>query len=469
MQVEKLPRKGLIAYGIGCLGWSISINIISVLLNYIYLPPSNAGMNNLIPQTTIFRVFNIIAIILLFGRGFDAIIDPFIAHLSDKSKNKLGRRIPFMRFSFLPMSVFCILLFYPVTHSESHFNIWWLAGIQLLYYFFFGMYMIPYNALLAELGHDAQAKINLSTAQSVGFMLGIVISSGSPMVADLLQHFALVSGRLAAYQYTIVGMNILAAVCMAYPAFYLDEKKHSYEPNLTVPFFISLKTAINNSNFRIFAVADASFFMANAMVTAGLMYYLKAILYLDEAVGTAFMLGMVVITFSFYGVVNRMGTRHSKKKMMTIAFLGASVVFFEIFFLGKFPFSPYIQAGLLVATFGIPDAFLSILPNTVIADIAHDEFKRTGENKEGMFFGMRAFFQKLGQTAGVTVFAMLTLYGKDPGHDFGLRLSGLAGAALCIFAAFAYSRYKENIPEGVSKNSGSVEAIRHRSTGEPVS
>src|SRR5579863_3305628 len=113
MQVETLPRKGLISYGIGALGWSISINIISVLLNYIYLPPSNAGMHNLIPQVTVLKVFNIIALILLCGRGFDAFIDPLIAHISDKSKNELGRRIPFMRLAFLPMSLFCILLFFP--------------------------------------------------------------------------------------------------------------------------------------------------------------------------------------------------------------------------------------------------------------------------------------------------------------------------------------------------------------------
>ncbi|CAK9253497.1 unnamed protein product [Sphagnum jensenii] len=41
-----------------------------------------------------------------------------------------------------------------------------------------------------------------------------------------------------------------------------------------------------------------------------------------------------------------------------------------------------------------------------------------------MYFGMRALFQKLGQTLGIMAFAMLTLYGKDPGHDYGLRLSG---------------------------------------------
>ena len=443
MQVQKLSQKGLIAYGAGAFGWSISINIISVLLNYIYLPPSNAGMHNLIPQVTLFGLFNIISIILFTGRGFDAVVDPFIAHLSDTWKGRLGRRIPFMRFAFLPLSFFCVLIFLPLHHHESTFNIIWLAVIQLCYYFFFGLYLIPYNALLAELGHDSQAKIDLSTAQSIGFMIGVMVSSASPAIVSTILFFGITHDRLTAYQLTIISLNLIAALAMAYTAFSIDEKQYCSEPNVTEPLLTSLKTALKNRNFIVFAIADASYFMSIAIITAGLMYYLKAMLFLDEWVGSLFVLCMVIITLIFYAVVNRLGARFSKRNMMVWSFMAVSVVFFEIFFLGKFPISPYIQVTVLMISFGVPNAFLGILPTTVMADIAQQDFKKTGENKEGMFFGMRAFFQKIGQTAGVTVFAMLTLYGKDPGHDFGLRLSGLAGAGLCLLAAFAYSRYSE--------------------------
>ena len=62
-----------------------------------------------------------------------------------------------------------------------------------------------------------------------------------------------------------------------------------------------------------------------------------------------------------------------------------------------------------------------------------------------MFFGLRAFFQKIGQTGGVTVFAMLTTLGKDPGPCVrgAFRLSGIACAVLCAIAALVYTRYNE--------------------------
>jgi GPH family glycoside/pentoside/hexuronide:cation symporter len=38
---------------------------------------------------------------------------------------------------------------------------------------------------------------------------------------------------------------------------------------------------------------------------------------------------------------------------------------------------------------------------------------------------------------------MLTFYGKDPGHDLGLRLNGVAGCLLLLTAAAAYTRFKD--------------------------
>ncbi len=51
--------------------------------------------------------------------------------------------------------------------------------------------------------------------------------------------------------------------------------------------------------------------------------------------------------------------------------------------------------------------------------------------------------QKVGQTAGVVIFAMATTLGRDVGDDLGIRLSGVIGFVLCLAAAFVFSRYDE--------------------------
>lgn len=52
---------------------------------------------------------------------------------------------------------------------------------------------------------------------------------------------------------------------------------------------------------------------------------------------------------------------------------------------------------------------------------------------------------KFGQTLGVVIFASLTTFGKDPGNDFGIRISGLVGFVLCLFAGFFFMNYKEKL------------------------
>lgn len=443
MHPQKLPLTKIFAYGLGTFGWSISINIISVMLLYLYLPPSNSGMSNLVPQVVFFGVFNIIALVTASGRLFDALVDPFIAGWSDRSQHKKGRRLPLMAIAVIPMTLFAVLMFYPPFYEENSSNLIWLAFIQLGYYFFFGLYVIPNNALISELGHYPKGTMHMSTAQSVGFILGVVVSSSAPAIANILHDAMPHITVLKSNQYAIIALNIVGALSMMAPPLFINEKKYARPGIATESVIDSLKTAFSNHNFRVFAFADAVYFMSIAIITSGLLYYVKAMLLLPEATGTLLMGLMVVVTLAFYPVVNYLEKRVSKKKMIVVSFFAMVGVFVSIFWLGQYPFSPMLQAVMLMIVFGVPDSFLGILPNTVVADIAEADAKATGQNKEGMYFGMRALFQKFGQTLGIMLFAMLTLYGKDPGNDFGLRLSGMVGAVLCFVAGLVYMRYRE--------------------------
>jgi GPH family glycoside/pentoside/hexuronide:cation symporter len=152
---------------------------------------------------------------------------------------------------------------------------------------------------------------------------------------------------------------------------------------------------------------------------------------------------MVVVILLVSPLVGLLEKRIRKKVLIIFSFTAQAIVFMGIYFFGRLPIPAYAQAVLLMVLFGIFDAILGILPTTVVADIAEADTKATGQNKEGMYFGMRAFFQKTGQTLGISVFLMLTFYGKDPGHDLGLRLNGVAGCLLLLTAAAAYTRFKD--------------------------
>lgn len=440
---QQLPLTKLIAYACGIMGWSVMNNLIAVLLVYFYLPPEKSGLVNLIPQITIWGAFNLMSLITVSGRLFDALYDPFIAHLSDSSKNPRGRRIPFMKYSVVPATVFCCLVFYPFADHESRGNAVWLSLMLLGFFVSATTYIIPYNALLPELAHSSAEKVKFSTFQQVGFVLGTIISAFVNNLSAVIQQTFHLAQREVAIQYTVIGLSIVAAALMYIPVVFIDEKKYCSGVSTHTKLFPSLKHAFSNRNFRYYIIADFSYFTALNIITSGLLYFLTVLAGLPESEGIKLMTAMVITSLLFYPVVNFLSHKIGKKPIIVASFCFLGLVFSAIYFLGSFPISAKVQIYTLFIMAGLPLASLGILPNAILAEIAWQDAEATGQNREGMYFAVKYLFVKLGQTLGITLFAMLTIYGKDPGNDHGLRLNGLCGFVLCIFAALAFLRFKE--------------------------
>lgn len=446
MPIKQLPLKKEIAYAAGMMGWSIMTNIIIVMLPYFYLPPNNSGLSPLVPQLLVFGAFNILSLIAASGRLFDAIYDPFIASLSDSSQNPKGRRIPIMKYAIIPAVIFCSLVFYPLVKGESLTNAWWLTLVLAGFFISVTTYIIPYNALLAELTHSPAQKVRLSTYQQVGFVFGMILGALCNNYADLIQHFFHITDRAEALQYTIWGLSIFSGLVMILPIISIDEKEFSAAKPTHIALLPAIKNTFRNTNFKYYLISDFSYYIALSIISSGLLFFVTVLLGLPDSDGGKFMGIMVILSLAFYPFINYGSRRFGKKPLVLVAFAVLSLIFVTIFFLGKLPFSSTLQMYILVICASFPLASLGILPNAILADIAQQDTLETGENHEGMFFAVKYLFVKLGQTLGIAIFAMLTVYGKDPGHDYGLRLNGVVGFVLCVLALLFFCRFKENKP-----------------------
>lgn len=446
MPIKQLPLKKEIAYAAGMMGWSIMTNIIIVMLPYFYLPPNNSGLHPLVPQLLVFGAFNILSLIAASGRLFDAIYDPFIASLSDGSQHPKGRRIPIMKYAIIPAVIFCSLVFYPLVKGESVTNAWWLTFVLAGFFISVTTYIIPYNALLAELTHSPDQKVRLSTYQQVGFVFGMIIGALCNNYADMIQHFFQVTDRAQALQYTIWGLAIFSGLVMILPIISIDEKEFTEGKPTHIALLPAIKNTFRNSNFKYYLISDFTYYIALSIISSGLLFFVTVLLGLPDSDGGKFMGIMVILSLVFYPFINYGSKRFGKKPLVLVAFGVLSLIFVTIFFLGKLPFSSTMQMYILVICASFPLASLGILPNAILADIAQQDTLETGENHEGMFFAVKYLFVKLGQTMGIAIFAMLTVYGKDPGHDYGLRLNGVVGFVLCVLALLFFSRFKENKP-----------------------
>ncbi|NQX54149.1 MFS transporter [Pedobacter panaciterrae] len=444
MPIKELPFKKEIAYAAGMMGWSIMTNIIIVMLPYFYLPPNNSGLTPLVPQLLVFGAFNILSLIAASGRLFDAIYDPFIASVSDASDNPKGRRIPIMKYAIVPAVVCCSLVFYPMVKGESITNAWWLTIVLAGFFISVTTYIIPYNALLAELTHSADQKVKLSTFQQVGFVLGMIIGAMCNNYADLIQDVFKITDRSEALQYTIFCLSIFSGLVMILPVMFIDEKEYTDAKPTHIELIPALKNTFRNTNFKYYLISDFTYYIALSIISSGLLFFVTVLLGLPDSDGGKFMGTMVILSLCFYPFINYGAKRFGKKPLVLVAFAILSLIFVTIYFLGHLPFSPAVQMYILVIFASFPLASLGILPNAILADIAQNDTKETGENHEGMFFAVKYLFVKLGQTMGIAIFAMLTVYGKDPGNDYGLRLNGVVGFVLCVLALLFFSRFKEN-------------------------
>lgn len=458
---SRLPSSTVRALSIGHGGMSVLINLPNILLVYFYLPPQDAGLPPLITDRTLFLVVNAIVLVAAFGRVLDAVTDPLIALWSDRSRHRLGRRIPFMRWGAVPAAIGVFALFFPPVLARSGWNILWLVGVQAVLFVALTAYVTPAFALVADLGRTQTERLDLTTWTTVAWSTGIVVAALTPVAAD---GFAAIDGvtTLRAWQMAVGVVVTLAAIAMLVPTLVIDERSQARSEPASVPFSDIRRIVLGNRYFRYYLAADLAYFTGLIIVQTGLLYYLTVLLRLSESV-TAPLLGVMVIgAMILYPLVNTYAKRFRSRPLVVGAFVLSALVFVLIGFLGRYPIPPFAQALVMVILLAPAFSVLSVIPGWILSDIAEQSARATGLATAGMFFAARTFLQKAAQTIGVVLFAALTTLGRDVGDDLGIRLSAGAGFVLYAVAAVVFSRFDEdgliaelNGPPGGSKNTQS--------------
>lgn len=439
-----LPLSKAIAYAVGQFGWALVIGIVVSYLVYFYLPPAEAGLPQLIPEIYFFGFISVIGIITMGGRFLDAITDPWIASLSDRSSARIGRRTFFMIIGALPMVVLMFLIFYPPAATTAALNLVWLSVTIFLFYITFTIYTVPYTALVAELGHTPQERLNLCTYISVTFFMGTALAAQAPIMFNILQE-ALDLSRIEAIRLSFGLLGLVALVCLYVPVFFVNENRYSAGKPSSVPLKESLRLTFSNRKFVIFAVSDLIYWIFMTILQTGLIFYVTVLLRQPEDFFSFLFILLMGGSFICYPVVNLVARKVGKKPVLifSLCFFALALLLTSQSGQDWIPFSLPVQGYLLVALAFFPLAAYGILPNAIVADIAENDSLRTGSHREAIFFGTRSFMMKMGQMVAMLIFTSLLVFGRDIGDDLGVRLSGFAGVGFCLLSLIFLSRYDE--------------------------
>ncbi len=450
---RRLTKKEMWIFAIGQLGWSILGGIINTWLVTFYLPTQSAvdnGARFYVPTgLIIFGVLTVLGLITFICRIFDAITDPWIASLSDRSRNPKGRRIPFMQKAAVPFAVITVLVFFAPVESISTINIIWVLVFLILYYLFMTMYCTPYNALISEFGKTQEDRMYISTAISLTFFFGTLISYLPFVFASFLQ-----SAVSYAWSYRIlfIILALVALICMLIPCFKLKERDFVDAAPSESNAMKSLAKTFKNQNFRRFAASDIAYWIGLTLFQTGLPFFVKVSMQLDEFYTTVFLGGMTVLSACFYPFVSKLVSRHGKKKLVVFGFFGLALAYVITALIGLIPGLTGIVPGILIVIVAaFPMALLGIIPQAIVADVAEQDSVLTGEKREGMFFAARTFAMKFGQSIAMLVFTSLAVLGTTQdltsndltASPVGLRIVAIAAVVFCILGAVILLSYDE--------------------------
>ena len=442
--MKKLTTGKIWQFAAGQFGWAMLSGIISNWLVYFYQPDEAAisqGQTVFIPQgLAILGIITVIGGITALGRVFDAFTDPMIASLSDRCTSKNGRRIPFLKWASLPLALATVLVFWSPVNEKSWINAVFLLVMVLAYYLFITAYCTPYNALISELGHTQQERLNISTAISFTFIAGTAVAYLAPAIWGI---FVPALGRVGAIRLTFTVMAAVAWLCMLVPVFCIREKEYVNTVPVQESAFHSLAATFRNGEFRKFVGSDIFYWIALTMFQTGLPFFVTSLLKLPETMTTLYFVGMTALSVLFYLPVNKLTPKFGKKRMLLFAFVMFSTAFFYTGFMGKIPFlSAAVQGFVLMVFAALPMAIFGILPQAMVADIAESDSVTTGSNREGMFFAARTFAFKLGQSLSMLIFTAVSTIGTATGA--GYRIAAFGAALFCGIGAVLLVFYNEN-------------------------
>ena len=460
---KRLSKKQIWIFAVGQLGWSILGGIINTFLVTFYLPTAgdvaDGAIKYIRPGLIIGGFLTILGLITAISRLFDAVTDPLIASLSDRSKNKRGRRIPFMQYSAIPFAVVTVLLFCAPVKAISGINVAWISVFVILFYLFMTMYCTPYNALISEFGKTQEDRMAISTAISLTFFAGTLLSYAPFLLAGALRGAI---GFAWSYRALFIVLAVIALVCMLLPTIFIKERDFVDSEPSNSNMFKSLASTFKNKDFDVFVLSDIMYWIGLTLFQTGLPFFVKVSMNLPEFYVTVLMGVMTVLSACVYPFVTKLVKKFGKKKLVICGFFGLAVAY-VVAALTNLPIIDRSVVGgavtpvalifgfliCLIAAF--PMALLGIIPQSIVADVAEAEAIVTGENREGMFFAARTFSMKLGQSLAMLLFTSLAILGVEQdltsndlvANTHGLTIVAIAAVVFCVLGAVILLFYKE--------------------------
>jgi sugar (glycoside-pentoside-hexuronide) transporter len=341
----------------------------------------------------------------LITRIWDAVNDPIMGYIADRTRTRWGSYRPWAFFATIPMGVFLVMTFTVPGFDGAGKIIW-----AYIAYIFFTMSntasIIPLGSMLAVLTPEYEERSVLASFREFGSAIGNL--STAIIVPAMLAGFSKTNaGEAGSYQLTAVVLSIICFLVLWFT--FLNTKERVKPPKNPVSFFNSFKTL--KGNVPGFCLIFAFFFisMITCLRQIWNMYY--AIFYLNNERAAGLLLQIMSFApFLLLYFIPKLTLKFGKKYMMIIG-SGCFAAGGALFLIGGSNL-PIIFAASFITGWGQVLTFSGMWGS--LPDAADYGEYVSGVRAPGLVYALANFMLKLSMSiGGLLAGIVLTSIGFD--------------------------------------------------------
>lgn len=390
---ERLPFWRLLAYA----GPALPLAALTLPV-FVLIPDAYAQLDGLNLAT--------VGLVLLVARMWDPITDPLAGWLSDRTRTRLGARLPWVLAGLLPTMAAAWALFHPPPTA----GVGWLLGFSLLLYTGWTMMMIPLYAWGAELSRDYDGRTRVMGVREGTILVGLLLALG--LAAAFPEPDGRPSLRAMAWL-VVIGLPVSVLILT------LAAPRPPVAPQLpSLPRRAAWRALVENRPFLRLVLAYGINAIANGVPAIVFVLYCRHVLGDEGLSGPLlflyFLCGVVGLPFWFW-----LSRRWSKHRAWCAAMIFACLVFSVVPLLGE---GDAVAFAIIVALTGLCVGADLALTSAMQADVIDRDRLTTGRERAGLYFAIWGAVTKTALAASALVLPILGLLwgGADqPGDDSG--------------------------------------------------
>jgi oligogalacturonide transporter len=347
-----------------------------------------------------------IGVVILVARIWDAVTDPLMGHISDRTNSKMGKRRIYLVIAapFVLLSMY--LLFFPYSFSSTALRVVAVLASYLIFTTVQTSVMIPYYSLSSEITSDYQKRASYNS-----YRLGFSIFSSILCVAVPGIIVGMFGDRAIGFQVMSLSFGLLFALSVLFTGLFAREEIQTPKVETKLSFK-GMAKPLGLRPFRQYLGMFLVLQMSMAIMSGLFFFYVDFFVTKNEtSLGNPTMVGLIsaALMFSMQIVALPVYLKMIEKKGKTYAYrFGAFLWIFTALFILIIPanVNPLV-IYLLAALMGLGISGPGLVPHTMYGDVVDAGQIKFKDRLDGQMSGFTNFINKIAQAVGLALVMFL--------------------------------------------------------------